>query len=94
MNPGEIAFKCNFAFVDLTKNGVVSRRVDKNFAKEAEELCKYLQTELNRDDIWIREEGIKVDIIYATEHRCGVKIGKKGLTLSDRITGTDPLYDK
>lgn len=94
MNPGEIAFKCNFAFVDSSNNDFVTRRVDKNFASEAEKLCKYLQAELNRSGTWLDAEGISVSIKHATEHRCGVKIGKDGMVLSDEITGTDPLYDK
>lgn len=94
MNPGEIGFKCSFAFVDHAKNGAVSRRVDKNFSNEAEILCRYLQSELNRNESWMKEDGISVDIKYATEHRCVVKIRKAGVELSDRITGTDPLYDK
>ena len=45
MNPGEIAFKCNFAFVEESTNIVVQRRVDKDFSAEAYELCIYLNEE-------------------------------------------------
>lgn len=94
MRPGEIGFKCNFAFVDNETGQVVYRRVDKDFSAEARELCDYLQNELNNNVIWLNSEGISVNIKYATEHRCGIKIGKVGSVLSDKITGTDPLYDK
>ena len=33
----------------------------------------------------------KVSCVYATEHRCGVKISGPGL--SSAITGTDPIKD-
>lgn len=94
MTLGEIAFKCNFAFVDESTHLVLKRRVDKYFASEARELCIYLQEELNKTDSYIAAEGITVTIKYATEHRCGIKIRKSNFNLSDEITGTDPLYDK
>ena len=94
MSSGEIGFKCNFASVDGETNRVILRRVDKNFSGEARELCKYLQKELNMKGKWPDAEGISINIKYATEHRCGIKVGKVGVSLSDKITGTDPLYDK
>jgi 2,3-bisphosphoglycerate-independent phosphoglycerate mutase len=33
----------------------------------------------------------RVEVKYATEHRCGVVIHGRGL--SDAVTGTDPLKD-
>ena len=40
----------------------------------------------------IDKEGIyKVSCVYATEHRCGIKISGPGL--SSAITGTDPIKD-
>lgn len=94
MSFGEIAFKCNFAFVDESTNLVVQRRVDKDFSAEANQLCFYLQEELNKIGSCLAAEGIIVTIKYATEHRCGIKISKSNFVLSDEITGTDPLYDK
>lgn len=94
MSPGEIAFKCNFACMDTVSKHVVLRRADKEFASEASELCKFLQEELNKKGSLLESEGISVTIKHATEHRCGVKIQKENYFLSDRITGTDPLYDK
>ena len=94
MSPGEIGFKCNFACSDLETGRVIHRRVDKDFSGEARELCEYLQKEFNQKGTWLDIEGISVNIKYATEHRCGIKIGKVGMPLSDEITGTDPLYDE
>lgn len=94
MKPGEIGFKCNFANVDFETGRVILRRVDKDFAAEANELCEYLQKELSRIETWPENEGISVTIKHATDHRCGIKIGKVGASLSDNITGTDPLYDE
>ena len=94
MKPGEIGFKCNFANVDFETGRVILRRVDKYFATEARELCEYLEKELNKREAWLKAEGITVTIKHATEHRCGIKIGKVGMSLSDKITGTDPLYDE
>jgi len=94
MNPGEIAFKCNFAYMDVGNKQVILRRADKDFANESSELCKFLQEELNKKGSILETEGISVTIKHATEHRCGVKIKKDNYILSDRITGTDPLYDK
>lgn len=94
MGTGEIGFKCNFACVDFEKGRVIHRRVDKDFSAEARELCEYLQKELNQKGSWIDIEGISVNIKYATEHRCAIKIGKVGMSLSDEMTGTDPLYDE
>lgn len=94
MCPGEIAFKCNFACIDFVSKQVILRRADKDFANEASELCNFLQEELNKKGSLLESEGISVTIKHATEHRCGVKIKKDKYFLSDRITGTDPLYDK
>lgn len=93
MKPGDIGFKCNFAHVDFETGRVNLRRVDKDFAAEAHELCEYLQKELNKKEFWPKNEGISVTIKHATEHRCGIKIGYVGASLSDKISGTDPLYD-
>lgn len=94
MQPGEIAFKCNFASMDVESSKVVYRRADKNFVSESIELCDFLQRELNRKGSALEKEGISVTIKHATEHRCGIKIRSSNHILSDRITGTDPLYDK
>ena len=85
MQPGDIAFKSNFAVLDLQSKVVKSRRADRNFEKEGPILCEYLQRELSS------LQGYQVFVKYSTEHRCGISI--RGVGLSDRISGTDPLKD-
>ncbi|WOL05649.1 hypothetical protein Cni_G14378 [Canna indica] len=86
MSPGDIAFKSNFATLDVKTGVVISRRADRHFEEEGPILCSSL-------------DGMKlpsfpeyeVRVRYATEHRCGVVV--KGPKLSGNISGTDPLKD-
>ena len=84
MEPGSIAFKSNFStmYGDIVRY----RRCDRHFETEGPILCKDL------DGITIPEfPEVKVAVVYATEHRCAVRISAPGL--SDRIAGTDPIHD-
>ncbi|OHT06751.1 Metalloenzyme superfamily protein [Tritrichomonas foetus] len=84
MIPGDIAFKSNFSTIygDIVKY----RRCDRHFEVEGPKLCHDL------DGIKIPEfPEVDVSIVYATEHRCAVRIRAPGM--SDRITGTDPIHD-
>lgn len=84
MQPGDIAFKCNFAVYNSRTGIVEDRCVDRNFESEGRLLCSYL-------------DGMKIPgfpdhhirVKYATEHRCGILIRGEGL--SDAVTSTDPL---
>lgn len=86
MNVGDIAFKSNFAYMDIDTKIVERRRVDRTFADWGVPLCEALN-------------GLKVpgfpdhtiSCMHATEHRCGIKVS--GPNLSSQITGTDPLKD-
>uniref|UniRef100_A0A5B6ZM59 Metalloenzyme domain-containing protein n=1 Tax=Davidia involucrata TaxID=16924 RepID=A0A5B6ZM59_DAVIN len=86
MSPGDIAFKSNFATLDVKTGIVTSRRADRHFEEEGPILSAAL-------------DGMKlpsfpqyeVRVRYATEHRCGVVV--KGPNLSGNISGTDPLKD-
>lgn len=86
MNVGDIAFKSNFAFMDV-ESGIVSlRRVDRTFADWGVSLCDALNN--------LKIDGFPNHIVkcmHATEHRCGVLIS--GPDLSSQISGTDPLKD-
>lgn len=42
MAPGDIAFKCNFATLDVEAGIVVKRRADRHFEHVGPELCKAL----------------------------------------------------
>ena len=65
---------------------VVSRRADRNFEKWGPPLCQALSG-LTLPSF----PNISVEVKYATEHRCGVRL--RGPGLSDCISGTDPLKD-
>lgn len=83
---GDIAFKSNFAFMDLESGVVKKRRVDREFPAWGIPLCDALTG--------IPIPGYpehSVEVRYATEHRCSVKVS--GPRLSNKITGNDPLKD-
>ena len=86
MDEGDIAFKCNFATIDSQSRIVTSRRADRNFEREGPILSEYLN-----DRAVPGFPSHRVNVKYATEHRCGVRIS--GPDLCDSITGTDPLKD-
>jgi 2,3-bisphosphoglycerate-independent phosphoglycerate mutase len=85
MSKDDIAFKCNFSYINDENDVVERRRVDRDF-EWGISLCDAL------NDLQIPgyEEYI-VKCEYATEHRCGLKLTGKGL--SSLITGSDPLKD-
>jgi 2,3-diphosphopglycerate-independent phosphoglycerate mutase len=84
MKKGDIAFKCNFAFI---RDGiVVSRRADRHFEDVGPKFCASLNG-IKIPDFPDHE----VTVQYATEHRCGIRV--RGLNLTDSITDTDPLKD-
>lgn len=86
MKAGDIAFKCNFAYMDPTTHKVVKRRVDREFDKWGLELVTFL------DNMKIPGyEQYEVRTKHATEHRIGLKVS--GPNLSNDVTGTDPLVD-
>lgn len=86
MEVGEIAFKSNFAYLNV-ENGVVERRrVDRTFPEWGISLCDALN---NLPIPGFPEH--KVGCMWATEHRCGIKVS--GPNLSSQITDTDPLKD-
>ena len=85
MSMEDIAFKCNFSYINDDTDIVERRRVSRDFHWGVP-LCEAL------NDLTIPgyEEYI-VKCEYATEHRCGLKVTGKGL--SSLITGSDPLKD-
>jgi 2,3-bisphosphoglycerate-independent phosphoglycerate mutase len=86
MNVGDIAFKSNFAYMNLETGIVERRRVDRTFADWGVPLCDSLNG--------LKVPGYPDHVIkcmHATEHRCGITIC--GPNLSSQITGTDPLKD-
>jgi len=86
MEPGEIAFKSNFSYMNLETNVVELRRVDRTFPDWGTPLCDAI----NNLPIPGYPDHV-LSCMYATEHRCGIKIS--GKNLSSEITGNDPLKD-
>lgn len=87
MQPGDIAFKCNFACWDETTGIVTARKADHDFEREAAILCKYLESV----NLLPNFPGCKVTIQHAKEHRCVIKVSSPNLC--DEISGTDPIKD-
>lgn len=86
MAPGDIAFKSNFATLDIATQMVLRRRADRRFEDVGPTLCAAL------DGLCLPSfPQHAVSVRYATEHRCGVVV--RGPGLSDQISGTDPLKD-
>ena len=90
MDPGDIAFKSNFATWNPQTNIVEFRRADRHFEEMGPILCEYIERRCEEGGFNSKHKCV-VSVRYATEHRCGVKV--KGLNLSGDITGTDPLVD-
>ena len=86
INPGDIAFKSNFAYQNQDTGIVEKRRVDREFPTWGIPLCKAL----TGIDIPGYPDH-SVELMYATEHRCSVKVS--GPNLSNKISGNDPLKD-
>jgi len=86
MIPGDIAFKCNFAYINKNTGIVEKRRVDREFHHWGLELIDVI------DGMTIPGfPDYKVAARHATEHRIGLKVSGPGLT--NKISGTDPLVD-
>lgn len=86
LNQGEIAFKCNFATMDLESQVVVKRRVSRKFYLWGLEMIESI------NNLKIKGfEDYVISVKHATEHRCGLKI--TGPNLTHTIEGTDPLKD-
>lgn len=86
MKNGDIAFKCNFAYMDPETRIVHKRRVDREFHHWGLDLID----EINKIILPGFEE-YEVKAKHATEHRIGLKVSGPGL--SYKISGTDPLVD-
>lgn len=80
INPGDVAFRGNFATVG---DGmvIVDRRAGRRIP-EAKELVRYLNENLGEID------GVRVEVYHATEHRVAVVF--RGPGLSDAVSDTDP----
>lgn len=90
MLPGDIAFKCNFAWMDVA-TGIVQRRCadsSKSFSDTASYLCSQLDG-INLPGF----PDVAVNVKHAMKHRCCVRLRAAAGSLCDRVSDTDPLVD-
>ena len=86
---GDLAFRGNFATVD-DKLKIVDRRAGRSISsEEARAVCKTL-----RDNIRFSDKDASVVLQPTVAHRVVIRFRHAKMKLSDRITNTDPAYDK
>jgi 2,3-bisphosphoglycerate-independent phosphoglycerate mutase len=86
---GDLALSGNFATVD-NKLQIIDRRAGRNIQQfEANEVCQTLADELTFSD-----GGVSFAIKPTIGHRVCVRFRHATLRLSDKITNTDPAYQK
>jgi 2,3-bisphosphoglycerate-independent phosphoglycerate mutase len=86
---GDLALRGNFATVD-DKLKIVDRRAGRIITvEEARAVCKTL-----RDNIRFSDKDASVALEPTIAHRVVIRLRHAKMKLSDRITNTDPAYDK
>jgi 2,3-bisphosphoglycerate-independent phosphoglycerate mutase len=86
---GDLALRGNFATVDNNLK-VVDRRAGRVISpEEAKSVCKTLS-----DNIRFSDKGCSVKLEPTIAHRVVIRFRHDNLRLSDKITNTDPAYDK
>jgi 2,3-bisphosphoglycerate-independent phosphoglycerate mutase len=86
---GDLALRGNFATVDDSLK-VIDRRAGRIIStEEAKSVCKTL-----RDNIRFSEKDASVSLEPTIAHRVVIRFRHTKMKLSDKITNTDPAYDK
>jgi 2,3-bisphosphoglycerate-independent phosphoglycerate mutase len=86
---GDLALRGNFATID-EKLKIVDRRAGRKIGPdEAAAVCKTL-----RENIKFTDSRGSLALEPTVAHRVVIRLRRDGLTLSDKITNTDPAYDK
>jgi 2,3-bisphosphoglycerate-independent phosphoglycerate mutase len=86
---GDLAFRGNFATVN-DKLKIVDRRAGRSISsEEARAVCKTLSEKIRFSD-----KGASVVLEPTVAHRVVIRFRLAKMKLSDRITNTDPAYDK
>jgi len=86
---GDLALRGNFATVD-GKWKIVDRRAGRIIStEEAKAVCKTL-----RENIKFSDKDASVALEATVAHRVVIRLRHAKMKLSDRITNTDPAYDK
>jgi 2,3-bisphosphoglycerate-independent phosphoglycerate mutase len=88
---GDLALRGNFATVDGDKdNKITDRRAGRVITKEeATAVCKSLV-----DGIKFSDRDASIALVPTVAHRVVIRIRHSKMKLSDKITNTDPAYDK
>jgi len=86
---GDLALRGNFATVD-DKMQIMDRRAGRSIAQaEARDICRTLAEEMKFSDT-----GVSFVIKPTIAHRVSVRFRHANLRFSDKITNTDPAYQK
>ncbi len=86
---GDLALRGNFATLGHD-NKIIDRRAGRTIEQEeAKELCHYLEQNMKFSD-----PDISVKIIPTVAHRVIVRLRHSKIRLSEKITNTDPAYDR
>lgn len=86
---GDLALRGNFATID-DKLKIVDRRAGRVISiDEAKAVCKTL-----RDNIRFSDNDVSVALEPTVAHRVVIRLRHAKMKLSDKITNTDPAYDK
>lgn len=86
---GDLALRGNFATVD-DKSQIIDRRAGRNIQQyEATDICRTLEEKMKFSDI-----GVSFVIKPTIAHRVSVRFRHTTLKFSDKITNTDPAYEK
>ncbi len=86
---GDLALRGNFATVDRRKK-IVDRRAGRTISsEEAQSICETI-----REQIRFSEKDASLALEPTVAHRVVIRIRHAKLKLSDKITNTDPAYDK
>jgi 2,3-bisphosphoglycerate-independent phosphoglycerate mutase len=86
---GDLALRGNFATID-DKLKIVDRRAGRIISvEEAKAVCKTL-----RESIKFSDPDASVALEPTVAHRVVIRLRHKRMKLSDKITNTDPAYDK
>ena len=85
---GDLALRGNFATLDNSK--IIDRRAGRDIIKqEASTICSFLE-----DNVKFEDPDVSVSITPTISHRVIIKFRHSKKALSDKITNTDPAYDK
>ncbi|GAB4345332.1 MAG: alkaline phosphatase family protein [Candidatus Abyssubacteria bacterium] len=89
VNPGDLAYRVNFATMGKNRK-IVDRRVGRDLTtKEADQLCKDVNSKVKLTSV----PGASFEFKNTIEHR-GVLVIRCGGTLSAMVSNTDPAYGR